>query len=397
MSQEDETVAWIGKRQPVWDEKTISLVLGQVNNMWASKEEEGGGGKIDMCCDSSSDEEDEDEEDENEELHQLCINIREHAIVTMACGRGVPQEITELLFMKLLSTTATNHALAATLFMSIKTMPPGIASNCWRPKSWSVVADVLNVVSDEKGRMERSTRFGNHVLALSIVVEVFEAERRAHVAQQQQQQQQQRRRGRDGGAAADPGGSGGGGGGGGGGGDDATLLQALNRGETTLGHWMSRGEKNPVTHVSMLPELVNKAIIVYTLSSTNEILGHGSFTAIRAWCLCRKLLDVALWALLDDVTTGGGGKHGASNISSVSSARSSVADAGALRLVQLKLLSELWAGMESVSHDNTSSFLPKDGRGALFCSEHCARIASLLQRSREPWAYRLREYCEKAM
>jgi hypothetical protein len=228
--------------------------------------------------------------------------------------------------------------------MAIETLRPGVASNCWRPKSWKVVSDILTTVADEAGKMERSTKFGNHVLALSIIVGVFEAEKQAHVTRA-----------------------------------DDTLNH---RAETTLGYWLSTNELNEETKVPMLSEMVNKSIILYTLSATNEMLGHDSFTAMRAWSLCRRLLDVALWALLNDVTMCGSDNDGG-NSSNTSS----------LRILQLKLLSELFEGLDSVSHDKTTSFVPTDGRGHLF-GENCERIVSMLERSREPWAYRLRNYCQ---
>ena len=375
---------WIGEKRSVWQDKTCFRARSDLVNMWSqddcvkrrrssifSDDSDHTYSDLDSGRESSnhnSDMEDEEEGEEHgksgamlledEECTAACGNVRELAVVNLFCGRAVPRDITNLLFEKLLSTTATNHAIAATLSMSINSLPPGIASNCWRPNSWSVVSNVLGVVADEAGRMERSTRFGNHVLALSIVVDVFEAEKRVHTGR---------------------------------------MAGVRNRGETTLGHWLSRGEENLDTKVPMLSEMLNKAIILYTLSVTNKMLGHDSFTAMRAWSLCRRLVNVALWALLNDVTyksAGGGSSSSCSSSSSSSSSKSNGDDIG-LRMLQLKLLRELWEGLQSVSNDNTASFVPSDGRGHLFDEVNCTSIVVLLKRSREQWAHRLRTYCEK--
>jgi hypothetical protein len=58
-------------------------------------------------------------------------------------------------------------------------------------------------------------------------------------------------------------------------------------------------------------------------------------------------------------------------------------------------LSQLWDGLVSGGHDHTASFVPSDGRGHFFAAEHCTKILTLIERSREPWAQHLRKYCRK--
>ena len=113
---------WIGEIRPVWQDSTTFRARSDLVNMWSQDYDKNGkskNGSHSSDSDSDSDSDDNEDDDEcldgaslleDEECTSACGNVRELAVVNMSCGRAVPRGITDILFVKLLATTATNHA-----------------------------------------------------------------------------------------------------------------------------------------------------------------------------------------------------------------------------------------------------------------------------------------------
>ena len=168
-------------------------------------------------------------------------------------------------------------------------------------------------------------------------------------------------------------------------------------GETSFGFYLSTQEDTRA-HLPILTVLLNKCIHVHYLSTTNEIGDAVAFCLHRAWGLCQRLINVAVWACLHDVRvepprgkkdSNSGAKHGRNH-------------SHQLRNLQVKLAGELWKGLESAGashapgttgHGIGGAFRPLTGTH-LLDEENRTELANMLGRVRERWAPQLVLYCE---
>ena len=280
-----------------------------------------------------------------------CSDFRELCISEYP--RAPPEEIVEYMFSRLLPSCRTlsqrNHVSSA-ITLAMELLPAGRASNCWRPKSWNDISNILDKISNSQNPIS----LGNHIESLRLIVHMFEQEQHCFNGAEE------------------------------------------NCGLTTLGFWMSNAKMciDYDSNLPMLQVLVNKSVCLHHLAKTDETGNTTGFLLHRAWDLSRRLVNAMMWAVLHDASSSPSSSMPAKRPSKKSFNKGNDPRQDYdLRNLQINLAKSFWAGIDPDA--SGTPWNPEDGRGHLLTYRNRQEICSLLSRCREKFAPHMIRYCER--
>ena len=143
----------------------------------------------------------------------------------------------------------------------------------------------------------------------------------------------------------------------------------------------------------MLQILVNKSICLHHLANTNETGNSNGFLLYHAWDLSRRLVNVAIWALLHDASTSPTRVALAPPPPQPKKRQQLDNTERGLRKLQIQLAKSFWLGL--APNVSGGVFEPMDGRGHLLMQQNREDICQLLFRCREKFAPLMLQYCER--